>query len=125
MSPRSILAHDAQHIAALEGGKVLYDALQCRSHVGSASWSRARFGPGGRRLTLLEDPSIPRRMLAPTRTDLMSIDLFVYLFLIGGGSAPDGFTIEALYTKHLDDLRSALRHSAAHEEAGSHEHVLA
>jgi asparagine synthase (glutamine-hydrolysing) len=58
----------------------------------------------------------PCRVLVPKRRDLVLIDLFVYLFVVGGGSVPDGFTIEALYTRHLDDLRSALHHNIAHEE---------
>lgn len=57
----------------------------------------------------------PYRVFAEPAEQLVAIDVFVYLFVVCGGELPPGFTVGGLYTVHLDELRAALRASAAPE----------
>ncbi len=54
----------------------------------------------------------PYRLFARRPSSLVELDVFVFLFVVHGGRVPKGFTLERLYTTHLDELKEALRASA-------------
>jgi asparagine synthase (glutamine-hydrolysing) len=61
--------------------------------------------------------SHPYRLFSRRASTLVELDTFVYLFVVHGGRVPEGFTLERLYSTHLDELRQALRASAEPHEA--------
>jgi asparagine synthase (glutamine-hydrolysing) len=53
----------------------------------------------------------PYRLFLHRSAAFVQLDVFVFLFVAHGGRVPEGFTLERLYTAHLDELKDALRAS--------------
>jgi asparagine synthase (glutamine-hydrolysing) len=53
----------------------------------------------------------PYRLFLHRSAAIVQLDVFVFLFVAHGGRMPEGFTLERLYTTHLDELKDALRAS--------------